>query len=500
MTHPWLALALVLASCPWMWAQRDSVCQERVRTKSGNLDKQSWMLRKVCCKGYVGRPGNCRPRCSPKCVHAQCTAPQQCTCNEGYETVDSTTGCQPKCNACRFGDCLTPGNCRCWPSFEKQPIVGCEPVQHLILPAEKCLRENCSCWQKYFSWTPKLAVTPKCITICREGQPKPCLALEQCVCNSLNHLLICEEPEHELPQQYGCQVIKKAPNAYRKKHRVKHIDGTVSRDRTDRADPATKIFPVWTHHYNLTDDETEITQAYRKVQSDRRDRMHHIVDRKDQANRPHIPSQTDHRPDRLDRLDRRHRKYQLERTHLPIENVDRYHTYDSEHTDSIYQTDPPVQTFRLFGKNKKNQTNQPDPTDQVIDSDWPPQADANDEDHTENIYRKKPKSREYETDQLDKPIKRRKDHAKRRKQKPILFEADQSDQTAPVNQSDQTTEAVPVQHKSDYRNMNKAEQASLVKWLIILGCLIIGVIVTVSLLALCFKMHGPLDMHERNCM
>ncbi|XP_030569750.1 uncharacterized protein LOC115769186 [Drosophila novamexicana] len=520
MTHPWLVLALVLASCPWMWAQRGSVCQVRVRSKSGKLDKQSWVLRNVCCKGYVGSPGNCRPRCSPSCVHAQCTAPQQCTCNEGYETVDSIDssnmpGCQPKCNACRYGDCLAPGNCRCWPSFEKQPIVGCEPVQHLILPAEQCLREDCSCWQKYFSWTPLLTVQPKCVSICRTGQPKPCLELEQCVCNSLNHLLICEQPEHVLPQQYGCQVINGPPTAYRRKHTVKHIDRTVStdlRDRKNRTDRPTKIFPVWTHHYNQSDEESKITQANREVQSDRQDKkVHHIVDQKNQESRAdntQIGSRIDHRPGRPDRLDRRHRKDQLERPDVPVEKVDRYHTYDSAQTDPTTQTGRPVQTFHLFGKHKKNQTNQPDPTDQVTASDWPPQADENEEDHTENIHRREPKNWEYETDRLDQQPKRRKDHAKRHKQKPILFEADditqadKSDRTDPVNQSDPATETVPVpvQPKSNYPYMTKSEQASLVKWLIILGCIIIGIIVVVSLFAVCFKMQSPLDICERDIM
>lgn len=318
-----------------------------------------------------------------------------------------------------------------------------------------------------------------------------------------------------LPQQYGCQVINGPPTAYRRKHTVKHIDRTVStdlRDRKNRTDRPTKIFPVWTHHYNQSDEESKITQANREVQSDRQDKkVHHIVDQKNQESRAdntQIGSRIDHRPGRPDRLDRRHRKDQLERPDVPVEKVDRYHTYDSAQTDPTTQTGRPVQTFHLFGKHKKNQTNQPDPTDQVTASDWPPQADENEEDHTENIHRREPKNWEYETDRLDQQPKRRKDHAKRHKQKPILFEADditqadKSDRTDPVNQSDPATETVPVpvQPKSNYPYMTKSEQASLVKWLIILGCIIIGIIVVVSLFAVCFKMQSPLDICERDIM
>ncbi|KRG02959.1 uncharacterized protein Dmoj_GI12725, isoform B [Drosophila mojavensis] len=221
MSRSWLALVLSLVFLPWLGAQKGTVCHERVPQRANRTNGEvSWSLREVCCKGYEGTPGGCRPRCNPRCVHAQCTAPQQCTCDLGYEILSeqefSNAGCQPKCHACRNGDCISPGRCRCWPGFAmSRKSLSCQPVPHLLQPAEQCeSRCQSTRWQKYFSWSHLLSGrTPNTVPTCRQNQTEPCLHLDRCVCNSHSQRLICQDPAQKLPQQYVCsdQTVKTHP-------------------------------------------------------------------------------------------------------------------------------------------------------------------------------------------------------------------------------------------------------------------------------------------------
>lgn len=38
-----------------------------------------------CCKGFVPMEDKCTPVCYIKCINAQCTEPNKCTCDPGYE-------------------------------------------------------------------------------------------------------------------------------------------------------------------------------------------------------------------------------------------------------------------------------------------------------------------------------------------------------------------------------------------------------------------------------
>ncbi|XP_043070664.1 uncharacterized protein LOC6561409 isoform X3 [Drosophila grimshawi] len=187
----------------------------------GDLDEKDWIVRQVCCAGYEGMPGNCKPRCTPSCVNAQCTAPQECTCNEGYATVggrdNSTVGCQPKCHDCRYGDCIAPNTCRCWPAFMGRSLgQGCQPMVEFLMPAERCLMNACNCWQEYSSWTPLLQAATKCVSICQTGdRTQSCLNIEQCVCSRLTRYLVCEGEKLGMPQQYACQVETVTDQKYR---------------------------------------------------------------------------------------------------------------------------------------------------------------------------------------------------------------------------------------------------------------------------------------------
>lgn len=54
------------------------------------------------------------PVCDPPCAgRGNCTAPNLCSCNRGYELAPDGA-CRPKCtNPCEFGQCVAPEKCSC---------------------------------------------------------------------------------------------------------------------------------------------------------------------------------------------------------------------------------------------------------------------------------------------------------------------------------------------------------------------------------------------------
>ena len=50
----------------------------------------------VCCEGYTRSLNgtSCTPVCGTRCVHGQCTAPNMCSCNDGYGGSD--------CSKCKY--------------------------------------------------------------------------------------------------------------------------------------------------------------------------------------------------------------------------------------------------------------------------------------------------------------------------------------------------------------------------------------------------------------
>ncbi|KNC51299.1 uncharacterized protein AMSG_07310 [Thecamonas trahens ATCC 50062] len=67
---------------------------------------------------WTGSPSVCTPVCSPACANATCTAPNTCSCMDGYnKTADSTEShvctpvCSPRC--LNGGACIAPNKCLC---------------------------------------------------------------------------------------------------------------------------------------------------------------------------------------------------------------------------------------------------------------------------------------------------------------------------------------------------------------------------------------------------
>lgn len=64
----------------------------------------------VCNRGYrLDKTGKfCMPICDPACNTGNCTAPNVCSCNGGYDLTPDGA-CIPKyTNRCEFGECVAP--------------------------------------------------------------------------------------------------------------------------------------------------------------------------------------------------------------------------------------------------------------------------------------------------------------------------------------------------------------------------------------------------------
>lgn len=59
-------------------------------------------------------------------ITGNCTAPDTCVCDTGYQ-ISSDKTCKPKCsNGCTNGDCTAPEVCTCRPGYINS-LNGCEP-------------------------------------------------------------------------------------------------------------------------------------------------------------------------------------------------------------------------------------------------------------------------------------------------------------------------------------------------------------------------------------
>jgi hypothetical protein len=58
---------------------------------------------------------SCIPACSGGCLNGDCTAPNKCTCHQGYSTKNPRSNiCAPRCQqGCLHGDCTAPNVCTC---------------------------------------------------------------------------------------------------------------------------------------------------------------------------------------------------------------------------------------------------------------------------------------------------------------------------------------------------------------------------------------------------
>lgn len=72
-----------------------------------------------CNRGYIFdvQTKLCVPVCNPSCGRGNCTAPNQCSCVDGYE-LGANGECKPKCTGgCQYGECVAPEKCDCPQGF-----------------------------------------------------------------------------------------------------------------------------------------------------------------------------------------------------------------------------------------------------------------------------------------------------------------------------------------------------------------------------------------------
>ena len=87
--------------------------------------------------------------CDPKCIYGTCTAPNDCTCVDGFTNGQHNFECIPTCETdCINGKCIAPNICSCSEgyTFKNGSSTICEPICHLDCKNGKCTAPNkCDC-------------------------------------------------------------------------------------------------------------------------------------------------------------------------------------------------------------------------------------------------------------------------------------------------------------------------------------------------------------------
>ncbi|EFN73275.1 Tenascin-X [Camponotus floridanus] len=126
----------------------------------------------------------CRPICKNPCIHGECTAPDTCTCHDGYELdSDNIFVCKPICeHGCLYGTCTAPYVCTCDKGYSLKTPSTCEPICSEACIMGICVApESCSCFEGYgLLENSKHICEPVCEKACINGR---CTAPGICTCN-----------------------------------------------------------------------------------------------------------------------------------------------------------------------------------------------------------------------------------------------------------------------------------------------------------------------------
>lgn len=115
----------------------------------------------------------CQPICD-RCTNGRCLSPNECQCNEGFKKGGYFNSCQPVCNNCTNGVCVAPDQCMCGMGYR---LINntCTPQCYGKCPESKCVRPGfCECGEG-FKWS---YFAERCIAQC---VVTPCKANEQCM-------------------------------------------------------------------------------------------------------------------------------------------------------------------------------------------------------------------------------------------------------------------------------------------------------------------------------
>uniref|UniRef100_A0A1B0DAJ0 EGF-like domain-containing protein n=1 Tax=Phlebotomus papatasi TaxID=29031 RepID=A0A1B0DAJ0_PHLPP len=172
---PYTTKELFKKQCPFTTAKLECPFWRNV-TKYETVDKVVAEENKfvACCEGYFLKNNeSCLPLCKDQCINGNCTAPDECTCWEGYnKSPDKTNICNPFCTSCVNGDCIEPNKCRCHKGYVEDPETHiCEP----FCGDDKCgfghCQEsyNCKCDAGYEKDGNGTCTIKSCVSKCNGG-------------------------------------------------------------------------------------------------------------------------------------------------------------------------------------------------------------------------------------------------------------------------------------------------------------------------------------------
>lgn len=114
---------------------------------------------------------DCLPICDNPCLNGKCTAPDTCTCLDGYAQKDNIT-CEPICN-CINATCVAPNKCLCFEGYmnlnESTCVPQCDDCDG------ECVEPNvCKCKEGYSSFN------GTCKPSCEKCESGECLKTGLC--------------------------------------------------------------------------------------------------------------------------------------------------------------------------------------------------------------------------------------------------------------------------------------------------------------------------------
>lgn len=153
-----------------------------------------------CNEGYQRSDvdAKCIPKCNSACLHGFCSAPAECTCNDGYAQFNGSadSDCSPVCDTdCHNGKCIAPNECGCNTGYKISEIfkTNCDPVCEKPCGQGICVGPNkCRCNDGYLPGVDD--ANPICVPQCHNGcingnciAPNVCNCSDGYVFDSLTH-------------------------------------------------------------------------------------------------------------------------------------------------------------------------------------------------------------------------------------------------------------------------------------------------------------------------
>lgn len=140
----------------------------------------------TCNPGYQKDPSDkykCLPVCLKECQNGECVIPETCRCNSGFTpNLSDPYLCDPFCEpGCVNAQCVKPNECECFGGYKKEgnDTSFCKPICLSGCQNGDCMKpEFCECWEGYEVYDKNSVCVPTC-SLCQYGI---CVAPETCQC------------------------------------------------------------------------------------------------------------------------------------------------------------------------------------------------------------------------------------------------------------------------------------------------------------------------------